>query len=98
MTATLLKYFKDPSIVVDLIYKNGDLEPKGYGFLSGGFGGGLEIKEFHDLLYIRGFFHGISENNKRDCHTMLKEINAELVEKYGVSPDSTPFINLTEAA
>jgi hypothetical protein len=99
MTGILQKYFKNPDQVLADIYANGGTRLAGYGFISGGYGGGVDIDQFHRLVWIDGYLAGMGDMNRRESHTVAKAINDALIARYpDVNADNCPFINLTEAA
>lgn len=61
-TPILTKYFKDPNELARIAYENGGLTPGSYGFLSGGFGGGVEMKDWQQLIVTKGY---IDERDER---------------------------------
>jgi hypothetical protein len=95
----LLKHFKDPEKIVNIIYSNGGLTTSGYGYLSRGYGGGIEQDDFHTLLWLNGYMSGLGNQNPQEGHNILKALNLALVEKFPseINKDNVPFVNLTHA-
>jgi len=89
----LLKYFSDPDTLIGDIYAAGGINPRGYGYISGGYGGGVYIEQYHKLLYIDGFFQGLHIGNIVECREVMKAINTGMKEKFGpeVNDSNVPF-------
>lgn len=99
MHEILRKYFGNPERVLALLYANAGLKTSGYGVLSGGYGGGVDINDYHAVLWLDGFMSGIAAMNVSEAHNILKALNQTLIERYPgeVNEKNCPFINLTEA-
>lgn len=98
MTNILSEHFRDPEMLIHNIYCNGGIRVHGYGSISRGYGGGIDIDQAHSLFWLDGYLTGVGVTDKAKGHTLLKAINTALKEKYpDVTDENVPFINLTEA-
>lgn len=89
----LLSYFKDPETLVDDIYSAGGINPGGYGFISGGYGGGIYIEQYHKLLYIHGYLKGLNDANRTMCDEVMRALNQGIKERHpDVPDDKLPFL------
>lgn len=86
----LNKYFKDPEQTLRDIYDNGGTWVGGWGFLSGGYGGGIEQDQALRLLWVDGFISGIWTENKSRGAKIMKIINEEII-KMGIGDKNPPF-------
>lgn len=83
----LTKYFKDPNSLVKMVYKNGGFDAGGYGFLTGGFGGGIDMGEWQKLLYTQGFLNGMGRFEKGLVNSIVREVGQEILD----NPDKYPL-------
>lgn len=93
----LLKYFKNPEKVIDLIYAGGGTRPNSYGYITSGYGGGVEQSDFIQLHHYDGYLIGLMHGNKKEGLNLLKALNIGLKKKYGLLDDDLPFHDLHEA-
>lgn len=95
----LAEHFNSERIpfVMQAVYYNAGVSDCGYGYLSGGFGGGVEMKEYHAILWLRGYISGLGHGNKQAGHNLLKSINIYLQRNFQLESEKLPFINLDMA-
>jgi len=94
---TIDDIFTNREYLICAIYAAGGTKPRGYGFISGGYGGGVDIDQFHALLWADGIIIGLTLGDKKKGHNLMKAINTALEIECGLANSATPFINLTEA-
>lgn len=87
----LNKFFKNVDDLIQAIYKNGGIEPIGCSSISWGYGGGVNIDQFHQILTARGIYHGLCIGNPTMADQFAEAINNELLRKY---PDEINSTNL----
>lgn len=89
---TILEHFSNPNQVVDDIYGNGGVVVGSWGFLSGGYGGGIEQEQALRLIYINGYLNGMPQETR---HPLMKSLNRLLQARHpDVVETELPFINL----
>lgn len=93
------KHFFTTDKVVRALYDNGGVRVTGYGFMSGGYGGGIDQEQAHLLMWLDGYLRGLTIGNAREAHTLMAALNKRLMSTFPdeVNSANVPFINLTEA-
>ena len=81
-TEFLKKYFIDPEKFLLILYANGGLRLSGYGCLSGGYGGGIEINDFHALIWLNGCIEGMAIFNRQEAENIMKAFNQLLLKRF----------------
>ena len=74
----LREYFGNPEQLIQEIFRAGGTKPGGYGYISGGYGGGVDINQFHNLLWVDGFIMGLWAGNKPEAFAVMRAINEEI--------------------
>ncbi len=91
----LTKHFRNPDEIVHDIYRNGGVSVHGYGFISGGYGGGIDIDQAHRLMWVDGYLVGLMKGNENEGKELLRALNKRLQEQHpDVKDEQLPFINL----
>lgn len=86
----------NPTILVPMIYAAGGTHPSQYGFISSGYGGGIDQDQYFEILYFQGYLDGVSVVNRPLYLQALYELNQALLAAYPdeINEGNVPFINL----
>jgi hypothetical protein len=88
-------YFDNPEQFIVDIYCNGGLDVNGWGYISGGYGGGITQEQGVRLLWQRGFLAGLRIADKKMANELMKALNDGLLEMFpSMKKEDLPFINL----
>lgn len=92
MNEILTKHFATPERIVNNLYCAGTLMPGSYGYISGGYGGGCDVDQYNDLLWLSGYMMGIMSENQVEGRAIMRALNEELKKKDSSIQDSQlPF-------
>lgn len=84
------KHFVNSEKVVSAIYANGGISVGGWGYLSGGYGGGIEQDQALLLIHVDGYISAMQKYAPKELAKLLQAINEE-VEKIGLDGKEPPF-------
>lgn len=83
------KHFNSDRIdfILGAIYKNAGVQVGGYGFISGGFGGGIDMEQAHHLMWINGYFDGLFKCDEEKGIELVEAIGNEIKSRWSDVPD-----------
>lgn len=82
--------WKDTDSFIQNIYENGGVTVTGWGFISSGFGGGVEQDQALSLIYVSGYLDGLAKYSPERAKKIVEAINC-LLEDMGVAKEELPF-------
>jgi hypothetical protein len=97
-------------VIVEAIYQNAGTKVAGYGTVTVGYGGGIDMDAAIKLIWLDGYFGGMALGSKPKLHAILWAINTYMLAKYPNEPGDTgakgwvrplnentvPFFNLSK--